>query len=126
MASWRVFWVPQDEVRSAVRRRVLAGWEDLPAREDAAGVRAGDPIFLAPDYTVDPVLGLYGQSTTFRRYTTETRRNYVTDIALLLTFLSQRGRRWTEAVARDLEDFEHWRRFAEANPGRIGGTKWDR
>src|SRR5258706_3729458 len=41
-------------------------------------------------------------------------------------FLSPRGRRWSEAVARDLEDFEHWRRFAEANPGRIGGTKWDR
>lgn len=126
MASWRVFWVPQDEVRCGVRRRVLASWEDLPARENEVGVRAGDPIFLAPDYTVDPVLGLYGQSTTFRRYTAETRRNYATDIALLLTFLSQRGRRWTEAEARDLEDFEHWRRFAETNPGRIGGTKWDR
>ncbi|MGF6885041.1 hypothetical protein ABIA39_003384 [Nocardia sp. GAS34] len=126
MASWRVFWVLQDEVRSGVRRRGLARWEDLPARENQVGVRAGDPIFLAPDYTVDPVLGLYGQSTTFRRYTAETRRNYATDIALLLTFLSQRGRRWTEAVSRDLEDFEHWRRFAETNPGRIGGTKWDR
>ncbi len=126
MADWRVFWVPQDEVRSGVRRRVLPGWEDLPARENQVGVRPGDPIFLAPDYTVDRVLGLYGQSTTFRRYTAETRRNYATDIALLLSFLSQRGRRWTEAVGRDLEDFEHWRRFAETNPGRIGGTKWDR
>jgi integrase len=126
VASWRVFWVPRDEVRSAVRRRVLAGWEDLAAREDEVGIRAGDPIFLTPDYTVDWVLGLFGQSTKFRRYTSETRRNYATDIVLLLTFLFQRGRRWTEAVARDLEDFEHWRRFAEANPGRIGGTKWDR
>ncbi|MEV0299178.1 site-specific integrase [Nocardia sp. NPDC050710] len=124
--SWRVFWVPQDEVRGGVRRRVLEGWEDLPARENQVGVRAGDPIFLAPDYTVDRVLGLYGQSTTFRRYTAETRRNYATDIALLLTFLSRRGVRWTDAVARDLEDFEHWRRFAETNPGRIGGAKWDR
>lgn len=126
MAVWRVFWVPQDEVRGGVRRRVLAGWEDLPAREDGAGIRAGDPIFLAPDYAVDPVLGLYGQSRRFRGYTAETRRNYATDIALLLAFLSQRGRRWTEAAARDLEDFEHWRRFAGDNPGRIGGTKWDR
>lgn len=49
MSSWRVFWVPQDEVRGGVRRRVLAGWEDLPAREDGVGIRAGDPIFLAPD-----------------------------------------------------------------------------
>jgi hypothetical protein len=36
---WRVFWVPQDAVRSGVRRRLLAGWEDLRAREDDAGVR---------------------------------------------------------------------------------------
>jgi hypothetical protein len=34
-----------------------------------------------------PGHGLYVQSPVFRRYTAETRRNYVTDIALLLTFL---------------------------------------
>jgi hypothetical protein len=33
------------------------------------------------------VLGAYGRSRTFRRYTAETRRNYATDITLLLTFL---------------------------------------
>jgi hypothetical protein len=27
VTSWRVFWVPQDAVRSGVRRRLLAGWE---------------------------------------------------------------------------------------------------
>ena len=59
---WRVFWVPQDAVRAGVRRRVLAGWEDLPAREDRLGVQAGDPIFLSPDYRVDPLLSLYVQS----------------------------------------------------------------
>ena len=111
MAMWRVFWVPQDAVRSGVRRRLLAGWEDLPAREDDAGVRAGDVIFLSPDHRVDPLLGLYGQSGRFRRYTAETRRNYATDIAVLLTFLWGRGKAWTEAVQRDLEDYEHWRRF---------------
>ena len=126
MAMWRVFWVPQDAVRSGVRRRVLAGWEDLPAREDEAGVRAGDPIFLSPDHRVDPLLSLYAQSGRFRRYTAETRRNYATDIALLLTFLWGRGKAWTEAVQRDLEDYEHWRRFAAGNPARVGGTKWNR
>jgi hypothetical protein len=110
-AMWRVFWVPQDAVRAGVRRRVLAGWDDLPGREDAAGVQAGDPIFLSPDYRVDPLLGLYVQSATFRKYTAETRRNYATDIALLLTFLWGRGRAWTDAAERDLEDYEHWRRF---------------
>jgi len=123
---WRVFWVPQDAVRAGVRRRVLAGWDDLPRREDAAGVRAGDAIFLSPNYGVDPLLGLYVQSAMFRKYTAETKRNYATDIALLLTFLWGRGRAWTDAVERDLEDYEHWRRFAPGNPNRIGGTKWDR
>jgi site-specific recombinase XerD len=105
---------------------LLAGWEDLPAREDQVGVRAGDPLFLSPDYRVDRLLSLYGQSTKFRRYTAETRRNYATDIGLFLTFLWGRGREWTEATPRDLEDYQHWRRFAKTNPQRIGGSKWDR
>jgi integrase len=125
-AVWRVFWVPRDAVRAGVRRRVLAGWEDLPAREDTVGVRAGDPVFLSPDYRVDPLLSLYAQSDPFRRCTAETRRNYATDIRLLLTFLWDRGKSWADAVERDLEDYEHWRRFARENPDRIGGAKWDR
>ncbi|MGH3198324.1 MAG: hypothetical protein ACRDOH_28580 [Streptosporangiaceae bacterium] len=123
---WRVFWVPQDAVRAGVPRRRLAGWEDLAAREDEAGIKAGNPIFLSPDYRVDPLLGLYVQSARFRKYTAETRRNYATDIALLLTFLWGRGKGWTDAVERDLEDYEHWRRFAAGNPDRVGGAKWDR
>jgi integrase len=123
---WRVFWVPQDAVRTGVRPRVLAGWEDLPARERETGVKAGDPILLSPDHRVDTVLSLYFQSSKFRRYRAETRRNYATDIALLLTFLWSRGTAWTDAVERDLEDYEHWRRFAPENPERIGGDKWDR
>jgi hypothetical protein len=95
---------------------LVAGWEDLPEREAAVGVQAGDPIFLSPNHRVDPLLGLYGQSTAFRKKTTETRRNYATDICLFLTVLWSRGRVWTEATARDLEDYEHWRRFAAADP----------
>ncbi|MFF5846131.1 site-specific integrase [Streptomyces massasporeus] len=124
--EWRVFWVPRDAVRGGVQGRLLEGWDDLGGREDTVGVRAGDPIFLSPDYRVDSLLSLYGQSNKFRRYTTETRRNYATDIALLLTFLWSRGKAWTEAQPRDLEDYEHWRRFAQANPRRVGGAKWDR
>ena len=75
---------------------------------------------------MDPLLSLYVQSARFRRYTAETKRNYATDIALLLTFLWGRGKAWTDAVERDLEDYEHWRRFAAENPDRVGGTKWDR
>jgi site-specific recombinase XerD len=126
MAVWRVFWVPQEAARTGVRRRVLAGWEDLPARENLTGIAAGDPVFLSPDYRVDPLLGLYVQAARFRGYTAETKRNYVTDIALLLTFLWARGKSWTDAVERDLEDYEHWRRFARENPDRVGGAKWER
>jgi len=46
---WRVFWMPPDAVRTGVRRRVLAGWDDLPLRENRAGIRAGDPILLSPE-----------------------------------------------------------------------------
>jgi Phage integrase, N-terminal SAM-like domain len=126
MAMWRVFWVPLDVVRAGVRWRVLAGWEDLPAREDRTGIKAGDPIFLSPDYRVDPLLSLYVHSSGFRSYTSETRRNYVTDIALVLTFLWGRGTSWTDAAEHDLEDYERWRRFAAENPDRVGGSKWDR
>jgi site-specific recombinase XerD len=126
VAGWRVFWVPRDAVRGGVRGPLLQGWEDLVARERRVGVQAGDPIFLSPDYRVDVLLISYGRSKGFRGYTAETRRNYATDIGLFLDFLWSRGRGWAEAAGRDLEDFEHWRRFAESNPKRIGGSKWDR
>ncbi|MGV9387412.1 site-specific integrase [Nonomuraea sp. NPDC003707] len=95
-------------------------------REREVGVRAGDLIFLSPDYQVDPHLSAYARSREFRSRTAETRRNYATDIGLLLDFLWRRGRDWTEAREQDLEDFEHWRREEESNRRRIGGTKWDR
>jgi len=109
-----------------VRTAVLPGWESLGAREEMVGIRAGDPIFLSPDYRVDAELSRYVQSNRFRAFTAETKRNYAGDIAMLVTALSARGKHWVEATARDLEDYEHWRRFAKQNPKRVGGSKWDR
>lgn len=126
MSEWRVFWVPRDELGKGVRRDLLDGWGDLADREHQVGIAPGDPIFLAPDYRVDRLLGTYGRSTKYRRYTEETRRNYATDVCLLLKFLWQRQTPWTVAVARDIEDYEHWRRFASDNPSRVGGSKWNR
>ncbi|NBE98121.1 hypothetical protein FE391_33680 [Nonomuraea sp. KC401] len=71
-------------------------------------------------------MSAYARDKEFRSCTAETRRNYATDIGLLLDFLWSRGRAWTEAREQDLEDFEHWRREAESIRRRIGGTKWDR
>lgn len=121
---WRVFWVPQDAVRTGVRRRVMAGWDDL--RQRGRGRRASGTRSSCPDYRVDPLLGLYVQCAAFRKYTAETKRNYATDIGLLLTFLWGRDNAWIDAVERDLGDYEHWRRLAPGNPDRISGTKWDR
>nr|WP_239086559.1 site-specific integrase [Streptomyces parvus] len=81
---------------------------------------------MSPDFQVDPLLSLYVQSRPFNRYTVETKRNYSTDIALLLTALWARGKSWPDVTSKDLEDYEDWRRFAPANPDRIGGSKWDR
>lgn len=106
--------------------RLLAGWADLTTREGSVGIRSGDPIFLSPDYRVDSRLTLYSQARVFRGYTAETRRNHVTDLRLFLTFLSNRNVSWTDASRNDIEDYEAWRRFEEANPHRIGGAKWDR
>ncbi|WP_370123752.1 site-specific integrase [Streptacidiphilus sp. MAP12-33] len=89
-------------------------------------MRAGDPIFVGPDYRIDPVLLGYGSSRAFRGLAVETRRNYATDLTLLLTFLWSRERRWLDARSRDLEDFEDWRLRDPENPGRVGESKADR
>ncbi|MBB4928474.1 hypothetical protein FHR34_007571 [Kitasatospora kifunensis] len=60
-------------------------------------MREGDAVFVSPDHRIDPGLCRYGQSAAFRKFTTETRRNYANDLVLLLTFLASRGRHWTQA-----------------------------
>ncbi|WP_449475261.1 site-specific integrase [Streptomyces abikoensis] len=126
MVGWRVFWVSKRKAADGVRTSLLAGWEGLASSEERVGIQEGDPILLAPDYRVDELLSLYLRSRRFRRYTTETKRNYVTDICLFLNFLWARGYAWNQALEGDLEDFEDWRRWSTDNPERIGGAKWDR
>ncbi|OCC12512.1 Tyrosine recombinase XerC [Streptomyces sp. PTY087I2] len=114
---WRVFWVGADWwERSGGSGLVGADFE----------MREGDAVFVAPDYRIDPVLCRYGQSAVFRGYTAETRRNYSCDLVLLLTFLWSRGRHWSDARDKDLEDFKDWRFKAPQNPGRVGASKSNR
>ncbi len=126
MVEWRLFWVSPEGRRRGFQASLPEGWEDLAARREAVSLRSGDPIFLSPDHRVDPALCQYGQSGEFRRLAAESQRNYATDTKILLTFLWGRGKSWRDATARDLDDFEDWRRRAVANPQRIGGAKWDR
>ncbi|MCX4757843.1 site-specific integrase [Kitasatospora purpeofusca] len=117
MTEWRVFWVGPDWLTESDSPG--AEWSDW-------GMRVGDAVFVGPDYRVDPLLCRFGQSSAFRGYEQETKRNYATDISLLLAFLSRRGRHWTDAREKDLNDFRSWRLDAPANPDRVGNSKSNR
>jgi hypothetical protein len=67
------------------------GVQDLPAAVVRIGLRPGDPVFVAPDGTIDRDLLDFVRSSEFRNLERETKRNYATDIRPLLTFLSSRG-----------------------------------
>ncbi|MFI1060485.1 site-specific integrase [Streptomyces spororaveus] len=83
-------------------------------------------MFVRPDGSIDRGLLDFVRSPEFRVLERETKRNYATDIRVLLDFLSARGIEWQAASTRDLADFRDWRCRAEANPDRIGGAKWNR
>src|ERR1017187_4631421 len=63
-------WTVRKPRGTPLRGSVLTGWEDLPSCEAEAGMLAGDPVFLSPDHRVDALLGAYGRSRAFRRFTT--------------------------------------------------------
>ncbi|MEW2135552.1 site-specific integrase [Streptomyces sp. NPDC005409] len=75
---------------------------------------------------VDSGLLDFVRSKEFRNLERESKRNYATDIRILLEFLSSRGVAWQQATEQDLVDFRDWRCRAVENPQRVGGTKWNR
>ena len=115
-----------DEFVDVGRVPVLAGWEDLPNREERAAVHPGDPIMLAPDYRVDELLSEYLCRSSFVHLEHETKRNYTSDYRVFFDFLWDRGKIWTQASSDDLLDFHDWRVRSPRNPGRVGGAKWNR
>lgn len=52
----------------------------LPAAVARIGLQPGDPVFVAPDFTVDLDLLDFVRSKDFRSLEQETKRNYATDI----------------------------------------------
>jgi hypothetical protein len=62
-------------------------------------------MFVSPDFAVDLELLDLVRLRDFRHLERETKRNYATDILLLLTFLSSRRARWKAAAERDLGDY---------------------
>lgn len=126
MGEWRVVWVPDPERWGPLPEDGVLGVRDLPGAVGRMGLLHGDPVFLSPDFTVDLGLLDFVRSKDFRWLERETKRNYATDIRLLLSFLSSRGVRWREASEQDLADYRAWRCTAVQNPERVGGTKWNR
>ncbi|MFE9804718.1 site-specific integrase [Streptomyces goshikiensis] len=99
---------------------------DLPEAVTRIGLKPGDPVFVRPDGVVDADLLNFVLSDAFRSMERESKRNYSTDMRLLLEFLSSRQVEWRRATQQDLDDFRHWRCEAPENADSISGTKWDR
>lgn len=126
VGEWRVEWVPDPGRWGPLPTEGVLGVRELPEAVARIGLQPGDPVFVAPDSTVDLDLLDFVRSKDFRSLERETKRNYATDIRLLLTFLSSRGVRWMAATEQDLVDYRAWRCRAPQNPVRIGGSKWNR
>lgn len=126
MGSWFVVWVPDPERWGVLPAEGVLGVWDLPQAVARIGLRPGDPVFVRPDGAVDADLLDFVRSKDFRGLERETKRNYATDIRLLLEFLSSRRVPWRKATEQDLADYRDWRCEAPANPERISGAKWNR
>lgn len=126
MSTWHVVRVPDPGQWGTLPEEGVLGVQDLPDAVARIGLRPGDPVFVRPDGMVDGDLLDFVRSKEFRNLERESKRNYATDTRLLLEFLSSRGVPWRKATEQDLADYRDWRCQAPENPGRIGGTKWNR
>ncbi|MDX3369818.1 integrase [Streptomyces sp. ME02-6987-2C] len=126
MSTWQVVRVPDPGRWGTLPADGVLGVRDLPEEVARIGLKPGDPVFVRPDGMVDAGLLNFVRSSTFRNMKRESKRNYSTDIRLLLDFLYSREVEWGHATQQDLDDFRDWRCEAPENPQRISGTKWDR
>ncbi|MEU5232133.1 MULTISPECIES: integrase [Streptomyces] len=126
LSMWQVVRVPDAERWGSLPSEGVLGVQDLPGAVARIGLKPGDPVFVQPDGMVETRLLDFVRSKEFRNLEIESKRNYATDIRILLEFLWSRGVSWPEATEQDLADFRDWRCSAPGNPQRIGGTKWNR
>ncbi|OKK09202.1 integrase [Streptomyces sp. CB02488] len=126
MSTWQVVRVPERGRWGTLPSDGVLGVRNLPEAVARVGLKPGDPVFVRPDGMVDAGLLDFVLSHTFRNLERESKRNYSTDMRLLLNFLSSRDVEWLRATQQDLDDFRDWRCEAPENPEQIGGSKWDR
>ncbi|MER5757727.1 hypothetical protein [Streptomyces sp. NPDC002082] len=75
MTEWQVVWVPDPDRWGALPIEGVHGVQDLLAAVARIGLRPGDPVFVAPDGTVDPELLEFVLSSPFRYLERETKRD---------------------------------------------------
>lgn len=126
MSSWQLAFVRDPERWGPEPAEGVLGVRDLKAAVDRTGLRPGDPVFVRPDFRVDPDLLDFVLSQQFRKLERSTKVNYSTDIRLLLDWLWRRGLAWWQATEIDLDAYREFRCSSPLNPSRIGGSKWDR
>ncbi|MDQ0810232.1 site-specific recombinase XerD [Streptomyces sp. B3I7] len=126
MDEWWLVFVPDPERWGPLPEEGVLGVRDLPTALDAVGLRPGDPVFVRPDFVVDAELLQFALWPDFRDLERESRRNYATDIRLLLSWLWRRGVHWRAATDTDLRAYKEFRVDSPLNPQRVGGAKWNR
>ncbi|KMS76950.1 phage integrase family protein [Streptomyces viridochromogenes] len=126
MDEWWLVFVPDPERWGPLPEEGVLGVRDLPTALDAVGLRPGDPVFVRPDFVVDAELLQFALWPDFRDLERESRRNYATDIRLLLSWLWRRGVHWRAATDADLRAYKEFRVDSPLNPQRVGGAKWNR
>lgn len=125
--AWRLCWAePRSKSSKARGSSLLDQFEDLAAREEAVGIRCGQPFLLGPGGMPDVDVLEFFRSTAFHTLASGSQQSYALDLRLFLTFLSGQGVDWRAATESDLEDFEHWRRRDGGNPRRISSSKFSR
>ncbi|MGW3935387.1 site-specific integrase [Streptomyces phaeochromogenes] len=126
MAAWQVVLVKDCHEWDPTPAEGVLGVLDLKSAVARVGLRPGDPVFLRPDFRVDPDLLNFVLSPEFRNLARSTREDYAKDIRLLLDWLWDRGLAWWQAGEMDLAAYREWRCSSPLNPARIGGAKWNR
>ena len=91
--GWRLCWAePRSRSSKDPGSSLLNQFEDLAAREEAVGIRSGQPFLLGPGGLPDVDVLEFFRSTSFHALATGSRHSYALDLRLFLTFLSGQGR----------------------------------
>jgi site-specific recombinase XerD len=125
--GWRLCYSAPRSAPSKESETDLLAWSvDLDAREDALGIRPGQPFLLGPGGVPDLDVLEFFRSRSFRVLAADSQDSYALDLRLFLSFLSGQGVEWRNAKESDLEDFEFWRRRDGRNPRRVSVSKFSR